>query len=421
MIDVPIGYVAADEARFLVEARSGSERRSEFARDRARVLHSSALRRLGAKTQVLSPSGGDFARTRLTHSLEVAQVGREMALELGTDPDLVDMACLAHDLGHPPFGHNGETALNAWSDAIGGFEGNAQTLRLLTRIEPKVFGSDGESFGLNLTRASLDASCKYPWGRSEGITDEGGGKSTKFGVYEDDLEVFNWLREGALPGQKCVEAQIMDFADDVAYSVHDFEDAIVSGFVKLPEIADQAQHDYLIDQIQLWVGNTLTRNELELALERLQANVYWPEQFDSTGRDLGRLKNLTSSLIGSFVGRATDRTLETNSGTISRYSAQIITPVDVRAEIAVLKGLVSVFLMSHASRRPFYEWQRAILTELSDALLSANGAHLDHYSSSAWLHAKTEAQQRRVIVDQIASLTDQSALTLHNRLVGSST
>ena len=421
MSAVPNGYQAADEERFLAETRFGTERRSEFARDRARVLHSSALRRLGAKTQVLSPSGGDFARTRLTHSLEVAQVGREMALELGTDPDLVDMACLAHDLGHPPFGHNGETALNAWAENIGGFEGNAQTLRLLTRIEPKVFGSEGETFGLNLSRASLDASCKYPWGRADGVADEGGGQSTKFGVYEDDLPVFNWLREGALPGQKCVEAQIMDFADDVAYSVHDFEDAIVSGFVKLPEIADVAKHDYLIDQIQLWVGNTLTRNELELALERLQSNQYWPEHFDSTGRDLGRLKNLTSALIGSFVGRATNQTLETNTGNITRYSAQVITPLEVRAEIAVLKGLVSVFLMSHASRRPFYEWQRAILTELCNALLAANGAHLDHYSASAWLQAKSEQEQRRVIVDQIASLTDQSALTLHNRLVGSST
>lgn len=395
-------------------------RRSEFARDRARVLHSSALRRLGAKTQVLSPSGGDFARTRLTHSLEVAQVGREMALELGTDPDLVDMACLAHDLGHPPFGHNGETALNEWSIGIGGFEGNAQTLRLISRIEPKVFGRDGESFGLNLSRASLDASCKYPWSRSEGVTDVGAGQNTKFGVYEDDLPVFNWFREGSLAGQKCVEAQIMDFADDVAYSVHDFEDAIVSGFVKLPEIADPAQHDYLIGQIQVWVGNTLTHNELEAALERLQTNVYWPEHFDSTGRDHGQLKNLTSSLIGSFVGRATDQTLATNTGTITRYGAQIITPVEVRAEIAVLKGLVSVFLMSHSSRRPLYEWQRAILTELCDALLAANGSHLDHYSASAWLQANGEQQQRRVIVDQIASLTDQSALTLHNRLFGSS-
>ena len=121
------------------------------------------------------------------------------------------------------------------------------------------------------------------------------------------------------------------------------------------------------------------------------------------------------------MGRATDATLAANGSQITRYSAHLVTPVEVRAEIAVLKGLVSVFLMSHESRRPFYEWQRAILTELCEALLAANGAHLDPYSKTAWLRARDEVTQRRVIVDQVASLTDQSALTLHNRLVGSAT
>jgi dGTPase len=195
------GYGDADVERRLPERHTSG--RSDFARDRARLLHSSALRRLAAKTQVLSPTAGlDFARNRLTHSLEVAQVGRELAASLGLDPDVVDTACLAHDLGHPPFGHNGEKALNVWAADIGGFEGNAQTLRILTRLEPKVFGDDGRSHGLNLTRASLDASCKYPWPEETSVADPSG--RAKFGFYRDDVEVFEWMRRGAPERRLCI-------------------------------------------------------------------------------------------------------------------------------------------------------------------------------------------------------------------------
>jgi dGTPase len=344
-----------------------------------------------------------------------------MAIDLGLNADIVDMACLAHDLGHPPFGHNGETGLNDWAAEIGGFEGNAQTLRLLTRIEPKVFLKDGKSLGLNLTRASLDATCKYPWLRADaGQMLE---HSVKFGVYEDDLEIYHWIRLNAPARVKSVEAQVMDFSDDVAYSVHDFEDAIVSGFIKLEELADPYTEDALLEKISEWNVGVYSTAVLAEALKNLQALPNWPISFDRTPAMLGGLKNLASDLIGRFVSLTISAIVDSSPvdseerSSMVRYSGGLDVPASVRAEIAVLKGIVSAFLMSHESRRPIYAWQRELLTELADSLLASNGSNLDVYCTSAWEKASTEVEQRRVVVDQVASLTDQSAITMHNRLV----
>ncbi len=410
------GYSDADSERMFFEG-SGS-RRGDFARDRARLLHSSALRRLAAKTQVLSPTAGlDFARNRLTHSLEVAQVGRELAVSLRLDPDVVDTACLAHDIGHPPFGHNGERALNEWAESAGGFEGNAQTLRLLTRLEPKVFSPEGQSFGLNLTRASLDASTKYPWPIQQAATDPAG--RIKFGFYADDIEAFEWLREGAPARVKCIEAQVMDFSDDVAYSVHDFEDAVVNGYIEARELGARVNHDALVDQMFEWIGGEFGHDELIAAFDRLDNLDAWLDSWDASRASQARLKNLTSQLIGRFCHAAVHATRENYaSAALQRFNASVIVPREYLAEIAVLKGIVAAFVMVTNSRQPIYAMQREVLTQLSQRLFDTGPAHLDRAFADDWQAAGDDAARMRVVADQVASLTDQSALAWHERVVG---
>jgi dGTPase len=408
------GYEDLDRERFVAQPGSKTLGRGEFARDRARVLHSAAFRKLSAKTQVLSPSSKAFARTRLTHSLEVAQVGRELATALGVDPDLVDMACLAHDLGHPPFGHNGESALNFWAADIGGFEGNAQTFRILTKLETKIFDDQGNSRGLNLTRASLDAATKYPWQLHEASEY---GNQVKFGVYSDDLDVFFWMRSISPPGAKCVEAQTMDFADDVAYSVHDFEDAIVEGLLDPEMINDPMAREALLEEVGNWSGGMLAKVQLEEAFAALQANEHWLTSFDGSATLLAKLKNLTSDLIGSFVTRTIAAVLENASrSSITRYRAGVIVPSKVRSEIAVLKGLVASQIMTVEDRQPYYEKQRELLIELADHLYSSGGADLDGLSKARWDQAADDRARKRVVVDAVASLSDPAAISLHATL-----
>ncbi|GAA4481745.1 deoxyguanosinetriphosphate triphosphohydrolase [Microbacterium panaciterrae] len=416
------GYDAHDGARFFAETHRSE--RDDFARDRARVLHSAGLRRLAAKTQVLSPaSTADFARNRLTHSLEVAQVGRELAIALGVSADVVDTACLSHDLGHPPFGHNGERALNDWAEHIGGFEGNAQSLRILTRLEAKVLDDHDRSVGLNLTRASLDATCKYPWTVDSPVPDPGG--RLKFGVYPEDEDVFRWMREGAPGRLRCIEAEIMDLSDDIAYSVHDFEDAVVNGYLDVAQLADPAEHHALVGRIQQWVGYDFTREDLADALYRLTRQPMWLNSFDRSRRDLARLKNLTSDMIGRFARAAVAATREAYPGTtLARYSAHVVVPKVIEAEIAVLKGIMGQSIVTIDARRGVYKEQRRVLKRLADALWSTDalwtaGADVFEPAFAADFHdAGSDAQRARVVVDQVASLTDQTAVDWHNRLVG---
>ena len=403
-----IGYAADDEVRFVTEPPKRVDR-TAFARDRARILHSSALRRLAAKTQVLQAGTADFPRTRLTHTLEVAQVGRELGASLGCDPDLVEVGCLAHDLGHPPFGHNGEAELARIAADIGGFEGNAQTLRVLSRLESKTFDAEGRSVGLNLTRAGLDAAVKYPWGR--------GTNALKFGYYPDDEVMFRWVREGAPDGRKCFEAQVMDWADDVAYSVHDVEDAVFAAHLDLAGVDLDEQRLPLLDLCRREYAPGSDPASLGAALDRLTALPYWPRSFDGSQRSLAALKNLTSQLIGRFCQGAHSATrAEFGEGPLTRYAANLIIPTDAREEVAVLKSMAALFVMRRQGAEAVYEEQQVLLRELVAALVSVGESGVEPWLRSAWRAAADDAARLRVVIDQVASLTDTSVREWHTRL-----
>lgn len=413
-----IGYGAHDVERFVTEAAKNPQR-TPFERDRARVLHSSALRRLGAKTQVLGPSADDFVRTRLTHSLEVAQVGRAIGQALGCDPDVVDTACLAHDLGHPPYGHNGEKALDQVAASIGGFEGNAQTLRLLTRLEPKTLDASGRSVGLNLTRASLDAVAKYPWARGEGPGGPEGKSARKYCCYDDDREVFAWMRAGAPALRRCLEAQVMDFSDDVGYSVHDVEDAIALGKMDPATLRSAAESQAVVEATLNWYGHDLDAQELEAAWRRLTALESWIAGYTGSMADAAGLKNMTSQLIGRFVSEVARATREVfGDGPLARYDADLVIPEGTRTEILVLKGAAVRYVMAPREHEPVYLRQRTELFDLADVLTASGDEHLEPVFAEAWRQAADDAGRLRAVVDQIASLTDTSARQWHARLCG---
>jgi dGTPase len=377
---------------------AGAVARSEFERDRARVLHSQALRRLAATTQVVAAGEEDFPRTRLTHSLEVAQIGRELGAALGCDPDVVDAAGLAHDLGHPPYGHNGEAALDAVAAPCGGFEGNAQTLRALTRLEAKILAPDGAPAGLNLTRAVLDATVKYPWPRRAG--------ERKYGVYADDRPAFDWVRAAAPDGRCCLEAQVMDWADDVAYSVHDVEDGVHAGYVKIEALDRAAVCELAADAYSAESAGdlaTVLDDLLDLPVLRDLA-----DHDGSRGAQVA-LKRATSELTGRFVSAAVLATRErAGDGPLRRYAADLVVPRRVAAR----------YVMNRRDVTTVQSRQRELLTELIDLLADRAPAALDPALRPDWLAAPDDAARLRVVVDQVAGLTDLSAPAWHARLAG---
>ncbi len=409
-----MSYAARDRARWVAEdpAHKRSDR-DDFARDRARLVHSAALRRLSAKTQVVAPGSDDFVRNRLTHSLEVAQIGREFGAALGCDADVVDTACLAHDLGHPPFGHHGESVLDRLATPAGGFEGNAQTLRILTRLEAKRTHLDGRPAGLNLTRASLDAASKYPWaiGQSPYPT-------SKYGAYAVDLPVFAWFREGAAAGVRCIEAQVMDWSDDVAYSVHDVEDAIASRRVDPRVLHDPAEVAVVAELARTAYAPDLPTEAFADAATRLVATGSIPHTFTGTRADLAALKDMTSRLIGRFLLAVELATRERHGdGPLTRFAADLVVPDDARAECSLLKAVAAHYVMHSQERRDVMVRQEDVIQSLV-AAFRERPERLDPDLAADHASAPDDEARLRVVVDQVASLTDARAVTLARNFSG---
>jgi len=392
----------------------------------------------------------DFPRTRLTHTLECAQIGRGIGAAIGCDPDLVETACLAHDIGHPPFGHNGEMALAELAGSCGGFEGNAQTLRLLTRLETKVLGA-----GLNLTRASLDATLKYPWPAPpsgaavvpDGLPIGDAPALAKFNYYADDAPAFEWIRRRAPARRRCLEAQVMDWADDVAYSVHDVEDGLHAGLIMLAYLQDPAERDLIAQLAQRYYVPPAwaTTAELREVFDNLMTLGYWPKSFDGGPGALAALKNLTSELVGRFCVAAQDATLAScwdapgapNSGQgprgsgqsprgagqgpqggarLTRYACDLAVPRTQRLECALLKAVAAHYVMTRSGAAAAQARERELIAELAATVQIDAPRTLDPLFRPAWEEAPSDAARRRVVIDQIASLTDTSAIAWHRRL-----
>ena len=386
-------------------AHSEVDLRSDFSRDRARVLHSAALRRLADKTQVVGPRDGDTPRTRLTHSLEVAQIARGMGSGLGLDPELSELAGLCHDIGHPPYGHNGEKALNEVAAACGGFEGNAQTLRILTRLEPKVVSADGTSFGLNLTRAALDAACKYPWTK----TSPDGTINRKYGAYDEDAHLLERARRGHTDLRPSREAQTMDFSDAVAYSVHDVEDGIVAGRIDLKVLWDLVELAALAQKgARAFGGDPEELIEGAATLRELPV-VAAAADFDASLSSYAALKAMTSELVGRYVGStiaATRAAARLGEYEFGRMHGELVIRPEADREVRLLKTLAVLYVMDDPGHLARQDRQRDRIFRVFDYLTLGAPGSLDPMYRQWFLEADDDAGRARVVVDQIASMTE---------------
>lgn len=418
----------------LYERRAQSRRkpgdpRSDVQVDRDRILHSHAFRRLQRKTQIVGTDTLDFVRTRLTHSLECAHIGRAICSRLTTDAwqgvvedpadlaDLVEAACLAHDLGHPPFGHTGEEALDGVLREHCGlrFEANAQSFRIVSLLEPKkynrVTSPVQRPLGLDLTRATLKAMSKYPWTEEDARTDQQHGK---FGVYaaHDDLEYFAWLWDGEPElAAWTLATELLEAADDVAYAVHDIEDGIWSGLIPVWAIAAGAE--WAVDLIAttatqrspgLFTSRDDVAAEIEAVFGRLCNSRWAGRPFDHSRTSEGGLKSFCSALTDELIRAVTE-------GGELRWSTNKV----LQRRIAMLKAVIWVWMIEPPDLvMPRYA-QRRIVYELFVGFLDEPGM-LPYQDEWRRVADRSDRERARFVCDHVASMTDQYAMRLHSEM-----
>lgn len=408
--------------------------RDPFQRDRDRILYSPAFRRLAGVTQVVSPSAGEVFHNRLTHTLKVAQVGRRIAERLlqidgehvagwgGLTPDVVEAAGLAHDLGHPPFGHTAEEELDrlvSQAGGTGGFEGNAQSFRILTRLA--IRRTDAHH-SLDLTRATLNATLKYPAVWHAGCR--------KWGAFPTEQAEFEFAR-GAMPDwpHPCLEAQLMDWADDITYSVHDTEDFYRAGLLPLDRLAmaDSERRSFLRAAHARWqtIGRTppFAISRIEAVFMQLCDTLRISEPFRGTRSQSGSLNEFVSHTIHDLVENTRLLPFPGEGG------VALAVPPEQRLRVLLLKELTWVYVIRNPAlathRRGQQHVVRTLFEVYDDAakrkdwvLFPAQGQDEAEELVQQFSGEVPVVDRARLVADTIAALTDLQAVRLYQQLTG---
>lgn len=390
-----VAYENADAERRQPEPGKPGDEREPWEIDRARILHSAAFRRLQGKTQVFAPGEADFFRTRLTHSIEVSQIAKGIALRVGANPTLCEAASLAHDIGHPPFGHAGERVLNECMSEAGGFEGNAQNLRVLATIEVK----SHLYAGLNLTRATLDAILKYKRSRTEALAQ---GLDKYF--YDADMPLVEWICQGNRDAGSSFECQVMEWADDVAYSVHDVEDGIWAGLISNRRLRQPGLRDAVLAECP---------EASPAVLDGVLAEIHEVLHPETERARKAARKTWSSNVIYQMVHAA--RAVPTEAGTLGpRYSSRLEVDPAMVLKSGLLKAISQRLLFDHPRVRAVQERAQRVIGSLF-ALLTSPGAESLLPEDLRDQIAQAGTSLPRLACDYISGMTDGYAIALYRR------